>query len=323
MTRPAHTPAYRSPVARSSENKQDNSGLPAPNLSDLSRQWIADGQRRPRIGSPRRVHALNHREAAEFTFEPARRSRLKAGLRFRKFMPQDTKVRLRFAKRGDLRLVSHHDLLRCLERMLRRAQVPIAQTQGYSPRPKITFALALGLGIESLCEVVDLELAEPLEPAELLARLQAVAPPGFDWTDARPLPAECPASPTPGGRVFVPRATRPPCRGRRRLAVAPRKSKLALDPDAAQGRIRFRPAAPPDRGRSDGRGLASVSFESRIRRLRPPGRAARGPCACATCWISGSVSDPDGPRAFGGMTRSICFVAQTANPRPASRNHPR
>jgi radical SAM-linked protein len=103
-------------------------------------------------------------------------------------MPQDTKVRLRFAKRGDLRLVSHHDLLRCLERMLRRAQVPIAQTQGFNPRPKITFALALGLGIESLCEVVDLELAEPLEPAELLARLQAVAPPGFLWTEARALP---------------------------------------------------------------------------------------------------------------------------------------
>jgi radical SAM-linked protein len=103
-------------------------------------------------------------------------------------MTQDTKVRLRFAKRGDLRLVSHHDLLRCLERMLRRAQIPIAQTQGYNPRPKITFALALGLGIESLCEVVDLELAQALDPIELLERLRAVAPPGFDWIDARPLP---------------------------------------------------------------------------------------------------------------------------------------
>ena len=103
-------------------------------------------------------------------------------------MPQAIKVRLRFAKRGHLRLVSHHDLLRCLERMVRRAQISIAQTQGYNPRPKITFALALGLGIESLCEVVDLELAEALDSGELLARLQAVAPPGFDWTDAQALP---------------------------------------------------------------------------------------------------------------------------------------
>ena len=83
-------------------------------------------------------------------------------------MTQATKVRLRFAKRGDLRLVSHHDLLRCLERMLRRAQVPIAWTQGHNPRPKITFALALGLGIESHCEVVDLELNVLLEPTEVL-----------------------------------------------------------------------------------------------------------------------------------------------------------
>jgi radical SAM-linked protein len=103
-------------------------------------------------------------------------------------MPQDTKVRLRFAKRGHLRLVSHHDLLRCLERMLRRAEIAVAQTQGYNPRPKITFALALALGIESLCEIVDLELAQSLDPAELLARLRAVSPRGFDWLDARPLP---------------------------------------------------------------------------------------------------------------------------------------
>jgi radical SAM-linked protein len=102
-------------------------------------------------------------------------------------MTEITKVRLRFAKCGDLRLVSHHDVMRCLERMLRRARVPVALTQGFNPRPRITFALALGLGIEGQSEVVDLELAEPIEPAELLSRLKCVAPPGFDWIDARPL----------------------------------------------------------------------------------------------------------------------------------------
>src|SRR5271154_2021272 len=103
-------------------------------------------------------------------------------------MTQPTKVRLRFAKRGDLRLVSHHDVMRCLERMLRRARIPIAATQGFNPRPKMTFALALGLGIEGRCEVVDLEITEPLDPAELLSRLRLAAPPGFDWIDACPLP---------------------------------------------------------------------------------------------------------------------------------------
>jgi radical SAM-linked protein len=74
--------------------------------------------------------------------------------------------------------------------MLRRAEISVAQTQGYSPRPKITFALALGLGIEGRCEIVDLELADALDPAKLLARLRAVAPPGFDWIDAHALPPD-------------------------------------------------------------------------------------------------------------------------------------
>jgi radical SAM-linked protein len=95
-----------------------------------------------------------------------------------------TKVRLRFAKQGDLRLVSHHDLMRCLERMLRRARLPIAQSQGFNPRPKVVFTLAMALGIEGRREVVELDLAEPVEPAEILRRLSAVSPAGLDWLDA-------------------------------------------------------------------------------------------------------------------------------------------
>jgi radical SAM-linked protein len=94
------------------------------------------------------------------------------------------KVRLRFAKRGDLRLVSHHDLMRCLERMARRAELPLARSQGFNPRPKIAFTLALALGIEGHHEVVEIELLEPLEPSEVLRRLAAVSPPGLEWLDA-------------------------------------------------------------------------------------------------------------------------------------------
>jgi radical SAM-linked protein len=108
-------------------------------------------------------------------------------------MTTATRVRLRFAKRGDLRLVSHHDLLRCLERTLRRAEVPVAKTQGFNPRPKIVFTLALGLGIEGRREVVELDLAEPMEPAEVLRRLTAAAPPGFDWLEAESVPTGRPA----------------------------------------------------------------------------------------------------------------------------------
>jgi radical SAM-linked protein len=107
-------------------------------------------------------------------------------------MTTATKLRCRFAKRGDLRLVSHHDIMRCLERMARRARIPLAMSQGFTPRPKIVFALALGLGIEAWNEVVDIELSEPCEPASLLRRLAAVAPAGFDWLDAQALPAGAP-----------------------------------------------------------------------------------------------------------------------------------
>jgi radical SAM-linked protein len=91
------------------------------------------------------------------------------------------KVRLRFTKCGDLRLVSHHDLMRCMERTLRRARLPMALSQGFNPRPKVMFTLALALGIEGRREVVELELAEPIEPAEVLRRLRSESPPGLEF----------------------------------------------------------------------------------------------------------------------------------------------
>jgi radical SAM-linked protein len=108
-------------------------------------------------------------------------------------MKSVTKVRLHFAKRGDLRLVSHHDLLRCLERVLRRAELPVAQSQGFNPRPRIVFALAMALGIEGRHEVVELELTEPLEPADVLRRLALASPAGLDWLDAAAVAPNRPA----------------------------------------------------------------------------------------------------------------------------------
>jgi radical SAM-linked protein len=108
-------------------------------------------------------------------------------------MTEATKLRLRFAKRGDLRLVSHHDVMRCMERMVRRAEIPLATSQGFNPRPRIVFALALGLGIEGRDEVVDIELAEPRGPEDVLRRLEEAAPPGFDWLAVEALAPTAPA----------------------------------------------------------------------------------------------------------------------------------
>ena len=77
--------------------------------------------------------------------------------------------------------------------MVRRARIPLAMSQGFTPRPKMCFALALGLGIEGHDEVVDIELSEPVESTELLRRLAQSSPAGLEWIEARTLPASVPA----------------------------------------------------------------------------------------------------------------------------------
>src|SRR5688500_16193125 len=92
------------------------------------------------------------------------------------------KLRFRFAKTGTLRLLSHHDLMRCLERMLRRADVPFKSTAGFHPTPRVVFALSLPLGVPGRDEVLELELTRPCESDEVLTRLNAQAPDGLTFT---------------------------------------------------------------------------------------------------------------------------------------------
>jgi radical SAM-linked protein len=95
------------------------------------------------------------------------------------------KFRIRFRKAGDLRLVSHHDLMRTFERMLRRAELPFHSTSGFNPRPRLIFALSLGLGIVGCQEVAELELDAELPAEEVQTRLARQAPPGLDILEVR------------------------------------------------------------------------------------------------------------------------------------------
>lgn len=67
-------------------------------------------------------------------------------------------VRVRYAKVGKVRFLSHRDLARILERAVRRAGLPVAYSQGYSPRARLHFGLALSTGYESLAEYLDIDL---------------------------------------------------------------------------------------------------------------------------------------------------------------------
>ncbi|HMP04496.1 MAG TPA: TIGR03936 family radical SAM-associated protein [Gemmatales bacterium] len=105
------------------------------------------------------------------------------------------KIRLRFRKDGDLRFVSHHDLMRLMERLLRRAAMPLRTSEGFHPKPRIVFAHALALGIEGWDEVVEIELQQHLSPSEVLARLNAAAPTPLVFHDARTVPVRLTGQP--------------------------------------------------------------------------------------------------------------------------------
>ncbi|MDI2127396.1 TIGR03936 family radical SAM-associated protein [Yinghuangia seranimata] len=94
--------------------------------------------------------------------------------------PAVQKLRLRYAKRGRLRFTSHRDFQRAFERALRRSEVPMAYSAGFTPHPKVSYAGAAPTGVASEAEYLELSVARRCEPAELCALLDASLPPGLD-----------------------------------------------------------------------------------------------------------------------------------------------
>src|SRR5437868_14736650 len=100
------------------------------------------------------------------------------------------RVRLRFQKLGKVRWTSHRDVARMWERACRRVQLPLAYTEGFSPRPKMHFGLALPTGAESVAEYLDIDLAADASVVEnckvdiagLPALLSPALPAGVDVT---------------------------------------------------------------------------------------------------------------------------------------------
>jgi radical SAM-linked protein len=89
-------------------------------------------------------------------------------------------LRLRYAKRGRLRFSSHRDFQRAFERALRRADVPMAYSAGFSPHPRISYANAAPTGAASEAEYVEIAVMRRCDPARLRAALDQALPPGLD-----------------------------------------------------------------------------------------------------------------------------------------------
>ncbi|MFE0425265.1 TIGR03936 family radical SAM-associated protein [Streptomyces sp. NPDC058953] len=98
--------------------------------------------------------------------------------------PAVQRIRLRYTKRGRLRFTSHRDFQRAFERALRRAEVPMAYSAGFTPHPKVSYANAAPTGTGSEAEYLEIALTETRDPDALRDLLNESLPDGLDITDA-------------------------------------------------------------------------------------------------------------------------------------------
>jgi radical SAM family uncharacterized protein/radical SAM-linked protein len=94
-------------------------------------------------------------------------------------VPAVQRLHITFRKGGELRYLSHLEVVRCLIRAMRRAGLPLAYSGGYSPQPRVSLASALAVGVAGLRELAEVELRERVEPGAFVARLNGQLPEGL------------------------------------------------------------------------------------------------------------------------------------------------
>ncbi|HEY3475441.1 MAG TPA: TIGR03936 family radical SAM-associated protein [Anaerolineales bacterium] len=103
------------------------------------------------------------------------------------------RIRITFTKQGPLRYTGHLDLHRLWERAVRRAELPLAYSQGFHPQPKMNMAAALPLGFSSRCEMLDMRLEHEIPLDDLPARLNKTLPSGLQVVDVERVDERAPA----------------------------------------------------------------------------------------------------------------------------------
>jgi radical SAM-linked protein len=89
------------------------------------------------------------------------------------------KKRLYFDKFGEMKFISHLDMLRFLDRLFKKAHIPVKYSQGFHPRPRMSFGNPISLGTEAYNEVMDIELESPMSNEEILKRVNDASVNGF------------------------------------------------------------------------------------------------------------------------------------------------
>ncbi|MCR4720888.1 MAG: TIGR03936 family radical SAM-associated protein [Lachnospiraceae bacterium] len=88
-------------------------------------------------------------------------------------------LRIRFAKYGALRFIGHLDVMRYFQKVIRRADLPVRYSQGFTPHQIMTFAHPLSLGVSSDAEYMEIDFTEELDPDDVLSRMRAQISEGF------------------------------------------------------------------------------------------------------------------------------------------------
>ena len=100
------------------------------------------------------------------------------------------KARIKFRKYGVLRFIGHLDVMRFFQKLMRRADIPIAFTGGYSPHMIMSFASPLGIGLTSDGEYLDIELTAPVDSLEAVKRMNKECAEGIEVISIRQIPDE-------------------------------------------------------------------------------------------------------------------------------------
>lgn len=100
------------------------------------------------------------------------------------------KARIKFRKYGALRFIGHLDVMRFFQKVMRRAEIPIAFTGGYSPHMIMSFASPLGIGLSSDGEYFDIELIEPVESEDAVRRMNEACVEGIEVVSIRQIAEE-------------------------------------------------------------------------------------------------------------------------------------
>ncbi|MBQ8816858.1 MAG: DUF2344 domain-containing protein, partial [Lachnospiraceae bacterium] len=98
------------------------------------------------------------------------------------------KLRIKFKKFGPVKFIGHLDVMRFFQKALRRADVDVAYSGGFSPHQIMSFASPLGVGLESNGEYFDVEILSPISSQEFMDRVNAAGIPEIQVTDVRLLP---------------------------------------------------------------------------------------------------------------------------------------